>query len=48
MEVYQWEESEEEVKSAGRCGIFKKSRDVAGREAPGMRAAKSFESRKGE
>ena len=34
--------------SAGRCEISKKSRDAAGREAPGVRAAKSSESRKGE
>ena len=34
--------------SAGRCGISKKSRNAAGREAPGVRAAKSSESRKGE
>ena len=34
--------------SAGRCGISKKCRDAAGRAAPGVRAAKSSESRKGE
>ena len=34
--------------SAGRCGISKKSRNAAGRVAPGVRAAKSSESRKGE
>ena len=34
--------------SAGRCGIYKKSRDAAGRADPGVRAAKSSESRKGE
>ena len=34
--------------SVGRCGISKKSRDAAGRGAPGVRAAKSYESRKGE
>ena len=34
--------------SAGRCGIPKESRDAAGRAAPGVRAAKSSESRKGE
>ena len=34
--------------SAGRCKISKKSRDVAGRAVPGVRAAKSSESRKGE
>ena len=34
--------------SAGRCGISKKSSDAAGRAAPGVRAAKSSESRKGE
>ena len=34
--------------SASRCGIFKKSRDAAGKAAPGVRAAKSSESRKGE
>ena len=33
--------------SAGRCGISRKSRDAAGKEAPGVRAAKSSESRKG-
>ena len=32
----------------GRCGIFKQSRDAAGRASPGVRAAKSSESRKGE
>ena len=32
----------------GRCGISKKSSDAAGREAPGVRVAKSSESRKGE
>ena len=31
--------------SAGRCGISKKSRDAAGRAAPGVRAAKSSDSR---
>ena len=34
--------------SAGRCGISRKSRDAAGREAQGVRAVKSSESRKGE
>ena len=38
----------EERHSAGRCGISKKSRNAAGRAAPGVRAAKSSESRKGE
>ena len=33
--------------SAGRCGISKKQ-DVAGRDAPGVKAAKSSNSRKGE
>ena len=33
--------------SARRCGISKEQ-DAAGREAPGVRAAKSSESRKGE
>ena len=32
--------------SAGRCGISRRSRDAAGREAPGVIAAKSSESRK--
>ena len=32
----------------GRCGIFKKTRDAARRVGPEMRAAQSFESRKGE
>ena len=34
--------------SAGRSRISKKSKNAAGREAPGVRAAKSSESRKGE
>ena len=34
--------------SAGRCSIFKTSGGAAGRAAPGVRAAKSSESRKGE
>ena len=34
--------------SAGRCSISKKSRGAAGRAAPGVRAAKSSESSKGE
>ena len=34
--------------SAGRCGISKKSRDAAGRAAPGVRDPKSSESREGE
>ena len=34
--------------SADGCGISKQSRDAAGRAAPGVRAAKSSESRKGE
>ena len=33
--------------SGGRCGISRRSRDVAGRKTPRVRAAKSFESRKG-
>ena len=32
--------------SVGRCGISGRSRDVAEVAAPGVRAAKSFESRK--
>ena len=32
----------------GRCGISRRSRDAAGRAAPGVRAAKSAESRKEE
>ena len=32
--------------SVGRCGISRRSRDATGREAPGVRAAKNFESRK--
>ena len=43
MEVYQLEESEEEV-AFGRCRTSKKAR----RAAPEVRAAKSSESRKGE
>ena len=34
--------------SAGSCEISKKSRNAAGRAAPGVRAAKSSESREGE
>ena len=34
--------------SAGRCGISKKRRNAAGRAAPGVRAAKSSDSRKRE
>ena len=34
--------------SAGRCEISKKIRDATGRAAPGVRAAKSSESRQGE
>ena len=34
--------------SAGRCGISKKSKNAAGRAAPGVRASKSSESRKKE
>ena len=34
--------------SAGMCGFSKKSRDAAGRAAPGVRASKSSESSKGE
>ena len=34
--------------SDGRCGISEKSREAAGRAAPGVRAAKSSESRKEE
>ena len=34
--------------SAGRCGISKKSSDAAGRAAPGVRAAKSYEFREAE
>ena len=44
MEVYQLEESEEEVTLLAGVGSQKKS----GRAAPGVRAAKSSESRKGE
>ena len=42
------EEVREGSHSAVRCGISKKSRAAAGRAAPGVRAAKSSESRKGE
>ena len=34
--------------SAGRCGISKKSRNATGRTAPGVRSAKSSDSRKEE
>ena len=34
--------------SGGMCGISKKKQDAAGRAAPGVRAAKSSKSRKGE
>ena len=44
MEVYQLEESEEEVAVLVGVGSPKK----AGREAPGVRAAKNSESRNGE
>ena len=44
MKVYQLEESEEEVTLV--VGV--ESPKKAGREAPGVRAAKSSESRKGE
>ena len=44
MEVYQLEESKEEVTVLVGVGSPKK----AGREDPGVRAAKSSESRKGE
>ena len=36
------------IHSAGRCGIFRRNRDAAEREAPGVRAAKSSEYRKEE
>ena len=48
MEVYQLEESEDEVKVLVGVGSPKKSWDAARRAAPGVRAAKSSESRKGE
>ena len=44
MKVYQLEESEEEVTVLVGVGSLKTAR----REAPGVRAAKSSESRKGE
>ena len=44
MKVYQMEESEEEVTLLVGVGSQKKS----GRAVPGVRAAKSSESRKGE
>ena len=34
--------------SAGRCEIFRESRNAVGRTAPGVRAAKSSESKKEE
>ena len=43
MEVYKLEESEEE--GIVLCGISRRSRDAAGRVAPGARAAQSFESK---
>ena len=42
------EESEEEVTVLVRVESPKKSRDVAGKAAPGVRAAKSSDSRNGE
>ena len=48
MEVYHLKKSEEEVTVLVGVGSAKKSRDAAGREDPGVRAAKSPESRKGE
>ena len=51
MEVYQLEKSEEEVTVLVGVGSSKKqgrSKDAAGRAAPGVRAAKSSESRKRE
>ena len=47
MEVYQLEKSEEEGTVLVGVGS-PKSRDTAGGAAPGMRAVKSSESRKGE
>ena len=47
MEVYQLEDSEEEVTVLVGVGS-PKNRDAAGREAPGVRAAKSSESKKGQ
>ena len=46
VEVYKLEESKEED-SVGGCGTSKRNRNVAGRTVPGLRATKSFESRKG-
>ena len=46
-EVYQLDESEEEVTVLVGVESPKKSRDATGRAAPGVRAAKSSESRKG-
>ena len=48
VEVYQLEESEEEVTVLVGVGSRKKSWDAAGRAAPGARAAKSSKSRKRE
>ena len=48
VEVYQLEESEEEITVLVGVGSLKKSRNAAGRAAPGVRAAKSSDSRKGE
>ena len=45
MEVYQLEESEEEGTVLVGVGFQKKNRDAAGRVAPGVRAAKSSDSR---
>ena len=46
VEVYQLEESEDGVTVTVDVGSPKKERDAAGREAPGVRAAKSSESKK--
>ena len=48
MEVYQLDDSEEEVTVQIDVGSPKKSGNASGRAAPGVRAAKSSESRKGE
>ena len=48
VEVYQLQKSEEEVTVLVGEESQKKSRGAAGRAAPGVRAAKSSETRKGE
>ena len=48
VEVYQLDDSEEEVTVQIDVGSPKKSGNASGRAAPGVRAAKSSESRKGE